>query len=316
VAQESLALPRQQIISVDTMSTARKSFIILSGVIVGLLVAMLWSAQLVDDQIGENVANGLLGYNAKSQAIGSGVAGAVFAFVAGLAGTFTACNVAAFSAVGPMMGRGATAGDRVRRALPQIGWLAVGVAVVSALWGAIGAAIGTGVPQLNTHTIGNGMPIRVVQSAIVFTVIGVVFLWMGLAAIDVVPDPLGRLTARWPQTPLLVMGGLVGAFLVGRPYPLFFKLFAYAAERHNPLYGALTFLLTALGNIVVLGVLFLLVSAIAGEGYQRWLTARPGRIATITATALVIGGAFLIFYWGVRLPARFDYGWFPRMPWS
>ena len=296
MAQESLALTRQPVVTVGTLSTARKTFIVAISVLVGLLIAVLWSARLVDDGIGENVANGLLGYNAKSQAIGNGVAGAVFAFVAGLAGTFTACNVAAFSAVGPMMGRGTTAGDRMRRALPQIGWLSVGLAVVALVWGAAGAAIGPGIPQLNTHTIGNGMPIRVVQSAIVFTVIGVVFLWMGLAAINVVPDPLARFTARWPQTPLLVMGGLIGAFLVGRPYPLFFKLFQYAAERHNPLYGALTFLLTALGNIVVLALLFLAISAAAGERYQAWLSSRPGRIATITAVALIIGGAFLVFY--------------------
>lgn len=316
MAQESLALARHQAVTVETISAVRKTTVVLASVLVGLAIATLWSAQLVDDQIGVNVTNDVLGYNAKSQAIAGGLAGALFAFVAGFAGTFTACNVAVFSAVGPMMGHPGTAGDRVRRALPQIGWLSLGVIIVAGLYGAIGAAVGTGIPQLNAHTVGHGVPIRVIQSAIVFTVLGIAFVWMGLAAIDVVPDPLRRLTARWPQTPLLVMGGLIGGFLIGRPYPLFFKLFQYAAQTHNPLYGGLTFILTALGNILVMALLFLALSVGTGGRYQRWLAARPGRVATLTASALLIGGAFMVFYWGVRLPARFDYGWFPTMPWS
>jgi len=289
--------------------------VVLVGVLVGLAIAVVWPARLVDDEIGETVANNLLGYNAKATTLGGGLAGAVFAFVAGLAGTFTACNVAAFSAVGPMMGSGTSAGTRMRRVLPQIGWLSVGLIVVAAVYGGIGAAIGDGIPQLNTHTVGNNVPVRIIQSAVVFTVIGLIFVWLGLAAINVVPDPLRRLTARWPQTPAVVMGALIGGFLIGRPYPLFFKLFQQAAETHNPLYGALTFVLTALGNVVVMAALLLLIAALTGGRYQNWLAARPGRLATLTATALLIGGAFMIFYWGVRLPARFDYGWFPRMPW-
>ena len=315
MTQDSLVLTRP-VTPIEGMSTARRATVVVAGVLVGLAIAALWSSQLVDDQIGENVANNLLGYNAKASTLSGGLAGAVFAFVAGLAGTFTACNVAAFSAMGPMMGRGDTAGARIRRSLPQIGWLAVGLIVVAGVYGAIGAAIGNSIPQLNTHTVGNNMPIRVIQSAVVFTVIGVIFLWLGLAAIDVVPDPLRRLTARWPYTPALVMGALIGGFLIGRPYPLFFKLFQQAARTHNPLYGAATFVLTALGNVVVMAVLFLALTVGSGGRYQRWLAARPGRLATLTASALVIGGAFMVFYWGVRLPARFDYGWFPTMPWS
>jgi hypothetical protein len=211
-----------------------------------------------------------------------------------------------------MTGKGSTPGARMRQALPQIGWLSLGLMVVAAGYGALGAAIGDGIPQLSTQTVGS-MPIRLVQSAVVFTVLGLVFLWLGLAAIEVLPDPLRRLTARWPQTPMLVMGGLIGAFVIGRPYPLFFNLFQHAAKTHNPFYGALTFMLTALGNIVVLTVLLLALSA--GGRYQRWLYAKPGRIATLTTAAFVIGGAFMVFYWGVRLPAHFNYGWFPQMPW-
>lgn len=316
MAQDALAYRTRDVITVHAVPVARKVAVVVLSVLCGLAIAVLWSANLVDDQIGEKVARGMLGHDARTGAVGTGLAGGLFAFVVGLAGTFTACNVAAFSAVGPMLGGGTSAASRMRLALRQVGWLALGVIVVAGVYGAIGAAIGTRIPQLNTHTIGNHVPVRVVQSAIVFTVIGVVFLWLGLAAINVVPDPLRRLTARWPNTPLVVMGALIGGFLIGRPYPLFFRLFQEAARTHDPLFGAATFILTALGNILVMVVLFLLLAAASGERYRRWLAAKPGRVATLTAVALIVGGAFMVFYWGVRLPARFDYGWFPRMPWS
>ena len=108
----------------------------------------------------------------------------------------------------------------------------------------------------------------------VFTVIGLIFIYLGLAAAGVVPDPLRRLTARFAYTPQVVMGALIGGFLIGRPYPLFFKMFQYAASTHNPFYGALAFVLVALGNIAIMALLFLALSA---SRFQRWLAANPTR---------------------------------------
>lgn len=87
----------------------------------------MWSARLVDDDIGVNAANGMLGQNAASANLTGTVAGLVFALVTGLAGTFTACNVAVFSAIAPMLdtGRRSIAG-RVRLALTPLGWLSLG----------------------------------------------------------------------------------------------------------------------------------------------------------------------------------------------
>jgi hypothetical protein len=300
----------------DGVSAVRKSTVVILSVLAGLALAVLWSANLVDNGIGENVANQMLGYNAKNSAVSTGLAGMFFAFVAGFAGTFTACNVACFSAIGPMLGGAPSAGARVRRVLPALGWLSLGLVLVAAVYGAIGAAIGDQIPQLSNQLVGNHVPLRVIQAAVVFTVLGFAFLWLGLAAIRVVPDPLARWTARWSYAPSFVLGMLMGGFLIGRPYPLFFKLFQQAAHTHNPLYGAVAFILTALGNVIVLAVVFLALSLGTGGRYERWLAARPGRIATLTACALIIGGAFMVFYWGVRLPARFDYGWFPTMPWK
>jgi hypothetical protein len=310
MANNSVAVERTRLSS-QTAWTRRGLFIAIS-LLVGLAIAVLWSAKLADDDIGVNTANGILGHDSLTTSITGGLAGIIFAFTAGLAGTFTACNVAVFSAVAPLMEDAPTAATRMRRALRPVGWLTVGLVAVAGVYGAIGAAFGTSIPQLSNALAIGKMPERIVQSMVVFTVIGLIFIYLGLAAVGVVPDPLRRLTARFSYTPQVVMGALIGGFLIGRPYPLFFKMFQYAASTHNPFYGALSFILVALGNIVVMALLFLALSA---TRFQQWLRANPMRIAKFTTAALLIGGAFTFFYWGVKLAANFGYGWFPSMPW-
>ncbi|HEY3735538.1 MAG TPA: sulfite exporter TauE/SafE family protein [Streptosporangiaceae bacterium] len=292
--------------------TIRTGTLIVVSLLVGAGIAMLWSAKLVDDDIGVNSATGILGHNSLTSGISSSGAGIVFAFIAGLAGTFTACNVAAFSAIAPLMQDAPSLGARARAALRPVGWLAVGVIVVAGLYGAIGAAFGKHIPQLSTATIGNGVHVRTLQAIGIFSVIGLIFIYLGLAAAGTVPDPLRRLTARWPHTPQLVMGALIGGFLIGRPYPLFYKMFAYAASTHDPAYGAAAFILVALGNILLMAILFLVLSM---TRYQQWLQSRPGRVARFTAVALLIGGGFTLAYWGLRVPANLGYGWFPTVGW-
>lgn len=291
----------------------RRVPLIVFSVLAGLAVAVLWSAQLSDNDIGVNAASGMLGHNPLTTNIAGSAAGILFAFVAGMAGTFTACNVAAFSAIAPLMEDAQSVRSRLRLALRPLGWLTVGLIVVAGTYGGIGATLGKSIPQLSTALIGNQVPERVLQSVIVFSVIGLVFIYLGLAAIDVVPDPLRRLTQRFPYTQQLVMGALIGGFLIGRPWPMFFKMFQYAASTHNGFYGALAFILVGLGNVLLMAVLFLVLSA---SRFQHWLRAKPGRVAKFTASALLIGGAFTFFYWGVRAPAGFGYGWFPHMPWN
>ncbi|MER5325806.1 hypothetical protein [Streptosporangium roseum] len=303
----------------------RRGLIIFLSVLAGALIASLWSFRLVDSVIGDNVANTLLGYDAKHTEIGGLIAGTVFAFVSGLAGTFTACNIAAFGAIAPMANAGSThpagASDtsgrlRIGATLRPIGWLALGMIVVSGLYGAVGAALGERLPQLSTATAGSGLPPRLLQASIVFGVIGLAFAYLGLAALRVVPDPFARLSLRFPNARLVVIGALIGGFLIGRPFPLFHKLFEYAAETHNPLYGAAVFILQSLGNITLMAVLFVLLVHTTGGRFTRWMTARPSRVATITAVAFIVVGAFTFLYWDLRLPARFGYGWFPVAPWE
>lgn len=48
-----------------------------------------------------------------------------------------------------------------------------------------------------------------------------VLVWLGLAALGVIRDPF----AQRPAARVVTLGALVGGFLIGRPYPLFNKLF-------------------------------------------------------------------------------------------
>ncbi len=295
----------------DTVIPHRGAVVVV-GVLVGLAIAVLWSARLVDDDIGVNTASGLLGQDAAAATVPSGIAGLLFAFVTGLAGTFTACNVAVFSAIAPMVGARPSVASRVRQALRPLGWLGLGAVVVAGGYGAVGALLGDRIPQLSTATVGAGVPVKTLQSITVFGVIGLVLLYLGLAAAGLVPDPMPRLAAWWAPAPQVLMGVLVGGFLIGRPWPLFHTMFEHAARTHNALFGAGTFVLVVVGNLIVMGAVFLLLSA---SRFPRWLRATPTRIATVTAVALLIGGAFTFFYWGVRVPAGLGYGWFPKMPW-
>lgn len=304
----------------------RRGLIVLLSVLAGAAVAALWSFRFVDSVIGDNVANTLLGYDAKETAIGGLVAGTVFAFVSGLAGTFTACNIAVFGAIAPLAqagkgtpgaGETGTAEDGVslRTALRPLSRLALGMVAVSAVYGAAGALLGDRLPQLSTAQTASGLPVRLIQAAVVFGLIGLAFAYLGLAALRLVPDPFARLSGRFPHARLVVIGALIGGFLVGRPFPLFHKLFEYAARTHNPFYGAAVFVLQSLGNIAIMAVLFVVLVYATRGRFTRWLSAAPARVATITAVSFLVVGAFTFLYWDVRLPAMFGYGWFPTASW-
>jgi hypothetical protein len=290
-----------------------RAFWLLSGSIaLGLGLAVVWSPSFVDQTIGENGAATILGYSVTATPI-TGVLMAIgFAFVSGLTGTFTACNVAGLSAIAPLStGRQLS----IMSALRSLGWLALGTSVVAGLYGAIGALVGPSIPQLSHALIGR-FPIRLIQSTVVFGMLGLVLVAMGLAAMGHVRVEVPRPDGRYAAARLLLIGGLIGAFLIGRPFALFVKIFEYAAATHNPALGALVFVLQSLGNIALLALVFLAV-AIVGRGRRlRWLAARPDRLARFNTVALLTAGTFLIAYWCVRLPAVFGIGWWPRVPWS
>ncbi|MFI7552725.1 hypothetical protein ACIBQ2_23605 [Micromonospora sediminimaris] len=307
------ATERTGLDAVPSTSPTRRGRVILIAVGVGVLLSVLWSYEFVDHTIGDSMANAILGRDAKATAIGGTVAALVFAFVSGLAGTFTACNIAMAASIGPMSqaNAGAAARAGLRSLVRPVGWLALGMVAVSASYGFIGVLLGERLPQLSTATVGT-LPVRLIQSMIVFGVIGLAFVYLGLASLGVVRDPF----AHRPVARVVVLGALVGGFLIGRPYPLFNKLFHWAVENGNPWYGAGAFVLQSLGNIAIVTVLFVLLVLVTRGGFIRFLAASPARTAALTGGMLIALGVFMVVYWNVRLPAMFDYGWFPTMPYN
>ncbi|MBB5801552.1 MFS family permease [Saccharothrix ecbatanensis] len=296
----------------------RRWLVVALSALAGFMLTVVWSAHFVDSTIGDNVANTLLGHNAKETPIEGILSGIAFAFVSGIAGTFTACNIAAFGAVAPMLGAAETRWARLRGVLKPIGWLAVGIIPVSALYGVLVGIVGTRMPQFATAASTPGtLNSRSIQTLIVFGVIGLVMIYMGLAALGLVRDPFRRIARRFPNAPMVFMGVLIAGFLIGRPFALFRQMFRDAAESHNPLYGAAAFTLQSVGNIVVMALIFLALAYFTGGRLQGWLSANPARVAAITAAALIVAGVFTFLYWDVRLLARREIiPWYPMAPWS
>lgn len=289
----------------------RRGLIVVLSVLAGFLLTVVWSAEFVDRVIGGNLASGLLGHDPEAPIAGM-MAGIAFAFVSGLACTFTACNIAAFGAVAPMLGQDQSARARVLGALRPLGWLAAGIVVVAAVYGAIVGIAGTSMPQFSQATVQSGLTPRSIQSMMAFGLIGLALFYLGLAALRLVPDPL----ARYPHIRLLVIGALIGAFLVGRPFGLYRHLFRYAAETHNPLFGAGAFVLQSLGNVAIMAVVFVILMYRPGAPIRRWLTAKPHRLVQVTAVGLIVAATFTVLYWDVRLLARRELIWYPIAPWS
>ncbi|MEX2619640.1 MAG: hypothetical protein WD250_05420 [Egibacteraceae bacterium] len=77
-----------------------------------------------------------------------------------------------------MVGGERSAGRRLLTALRPLGWPAVGMLAVSAVYGAFGVLVGERLPQLSTATTAAGMPVRLVQSTVVFGIIGLAFVYL------------------------------------------------------------------------------------------------------------------------------------------
>lgn len=294
----------------------RRYLLVALSALAGFLLTVVWSAEFVDRTIGGTIADNLLGRPARGAPLDTVLAGVAFAFVSGVAGTFTACNVAVFGALGPLVGARSSTRRRLALTLRPLGWLAIGMLTVSATYGIIVGLVGTGMPQFQTAASASALSPRLVQSMIVFGVIGLAMIWLGLAALGLVPDPLARVSSRFPNFPMVFLGGLIGGFLIGRPFPLFRQMFRDAAESHNPLYGAFAFSLQSIGNILIMTLLFTVIVLAAGTRLQRWISARPGRAAALIGVTFLVVGVFTLLYWDVRILARRDMIWYPVAPWA
>jgi hypothetical protein len=92
---------------------------------------------------------------------------------------------------------------------------------------------------------------------------------------------------------------MTGACAAGRPYPVFREFLLYAAQAHSPLYGVVVMSLQGIGQVAVMVAAFLLILTIFSTSLTRWILAQPHQPALVSALALIAGGAYFVFYWGV-----------------
>ncbi|MGH9246599.1 MAG: hypothetical protein ACRD29_20270 [Acidimicrobiales bacterium] len=309
--------PRVTVAATEEEAAARTPWrLIVVSVVVGAALAILWFSDFVDDTIGGGITSNVLGKDGESFAITNGLMGAGFAFVTGVAGTFTACNIAVFGALAPMIGQKRSVGSHLALVLKPVAWMMGAAMTVAGVYGAIGVYIDGIVPTLSETNYGDDLSGRRLQAAVVFSTIGVILVWRALAAIGVVRHPLARMAERHPRTDMVLMGALVGAFVIGRPWGTFRNMYEYAGSTDNPIIGFSTFALQALGNVFIVALVFVIVMLLSRGRLERFMTAKPTRLASLTASSLLVAGTFFILYWGVKSGARAGGFWWPTLPWQ
>lgn len=274
----------------------------LGVVILGIIIAGFWNYHLVDGFGRDFIAGKTIGDTALlSGTFGEhgGGFGFVFAAIAGLAATFTACNCVAFAMI-PGLACTADRGSVRKNAIHALIAFTTPVVAVGAVYGIFVGFLGPdGVAAINER------PVRLAQAQAVFSVIGVVMIFWGLIELGYLNklvnrfSPLTRDFFNAPTTKAALMGFLVGLFAVGRPFPVFREFMTYAASAESPTYGAAVMIIHGLGQIAVLLGLFSIMIYVAGGRIMNWANAKPHQPRMLTALALLGGGAYFVFYWGL-----------------
>jgi sulfite exporter TauE/SafE len=281
---------------------ARRLTYLVAAVGLGVILAGFWNFRVVDGFGADIVAASTIGeYRGKAGefAVLGTAFGFLFAFVAGLAATFTACNCVAFAMIpGLMCAPDARTGRTA--ALRSLRVMLFWVVAVSAVYGAFVGWLGpAGAAALNARDV------RFAQAAIVFSVLGFVMLAWGAIELGLLDRAVRRSSAETraffaqPATKAGVMGAMIGAFAIGRPYPVFREFLLYAAQAQNPLYGAAVMTLQGIGQITVMIAVFLIILWVFQRQLRSWVMTRPSQPAIVSAFALVAGGAYFVFYWGI-----------------
>jgi len=288
--------------AIEVYPYGRRLRLLALAVLAGICIAGFWNARVVDGFGSDIVANtaigGAAGKARQFSTLGAGF-GFVFAMVAGLAATFTACNCVAFAMIpGLACGRDAQASRAA--ALRSLGIMVFFVMLVGAIYGTFVGWLGpVGAQAFNSREI------RFAQAGVVFSVLGTAMLVWGAAELGLLGwwtrrcSPTTRAFFAQQTTKAAIMGLMVGCFAVGRPYPVFREFLLYAAQMDRPSYGAAVMALQGLGQITVMVTVFLIILSVFGERLGRWVSSKPHQPALVSALALAGGGAYFLFYWGI-----------------
>ncbi len=270
--------------------------------LIGIIIAGFWNFHLVDGFGRDFIAGrtiGDTGLLADTYGERGGGFGFVFAAIAGLAATFTACNCVAFAMI-PGLACSTDKQATRKTAIRAITAFTLPVLAIGAAYGVFVGFLGSdGVAAINERAV------RLAQAQAVFSIIGAVMIFWGLIELGYLKwftkyvSPLTREFFSSSVAKAGLMGILVGLFAVGRPFPVFREFMSYAAAADSPAYGAAVMTIHGLGQIAVLLGLFFLLVWLAGDRMVNWATEKPWQPRMVTALALLGGGAYFVFYWGI-----------------
>lgn len=274
----------------------------LAVIALGIIIAGFWNYHLVDG-FGKNiVAGNTIGdTSALAGTFGErgGSFGFIFAAIAGLAATFTACNCVAFAML-PGLACSTDRQNTRQTAIKAITAFVLPVALVGAFYGIFIGFLGPeGIELFNER------PVRLAQAQAVFSMIGIAMILWGLLELGYFKNITRRfspLTIEFftsPTTKASLLGVLVGLFAVGRPFPVFREFLTYAATANSPLYASLVMIIHGIGQITILLLLFFVLVYFFGNRMMSWANETPHKPRMLTALALLGGGAYFIFYWGI-----------------
>ncbi len=271
----------------------------LASIAVAVLIAGFWNYHLVDGLGRDFVAAPAVGDTSDLAGAyperGMGF-GFIFAVVAGLAATFTACNCVVFAML-PGLACSVDRNGSSNSPWMALGAFVAGVTVICALYGAYVGLLGSGVEALNAF--------RLTQAQVVFSGLGIAMLAWGMLELDFLDGLTRRLPERVRaffgkiQTKAAVIGVFVGLFAVGRPFPVFREFLSYAASANNAFYGAAVMTVQGIGQILVMVLLFSIMVGVGGRKLMQWSSESPHKPQLVSGLALLAGGAFFIFYWGL-----------------
>lgn len=296
---------------------SRRLLYVLGMVIVAILIAGFWHRGLVDGFGRDVVAGSTIGNTGELagqyESHGGGF-GLVFAAIAGLAATFTACNCVIFAML-PGLACSTEQNAGHRSAWQALAMFTLPVLLIAAVYGLYVGFLGpVGIEYINQ------IEVRHAQSFAVFTALGFAMLAWGcleLGFLDSVKNRVSQLTRDFfsqVTVKAVLLGTMVGMFTVGRPYPLFRDFLVYAATTKNPAYGALVMMIQGLGQIAIMVLLFVLLVKTAGRKLGAIAINKPYKFQLISGMALTAGGIYFLYYWG--LGRLFDLGrWGYKLGW-
>jgi hypothetical protein len=284
-------------------------------IIIAVLIAGFWNRGLSDGFGRELVAAGTIGNTTELagqyDARGGGF-GFIFAAIAGLAATFTACNCVIFAM---MPGMACSTGSGQTSIWKALAAFTAPVMFITAIYGLYVGFLGpVGIEFVNQ------VEVRHAQSFAVFTALGLLMFFWGMLEmgfLDSVKSSVTQTTRDFFSSITVkatILGSMVGMFTVGRPYPLFRDFMVYAASAKNPAYGAGVMMIQGLGQIAIMVFLLLLVVWLAGHRISLIAMNKPYKFQMISGLALIAGGTYFLFYWG--LGREFNFGrWGYKLGW-